>query len=224
MNTFDEFQPEVRRHPRAPAAWDAADTLRAGIQQCVAASAKAFEAIQHADGHWRGDLTADTTLESDYILLQLWLYPPKAGGWNPPTRAVVGRCCRAVLDRQLPDGGWSIYPRGPSDVNASVKAYSALKIAGVEGPEMLRAKERILQLGGVQECNSYVRINLSLFGLYPRRDVPTVPPEMVLLPGDILYELSSWTRLIVVPLSIVQAVGGIRRAPDGITLDFFYFR
>ena len=24
-----------------------------------------------------GELTADTTLESDYILLQLWLHPPR---------------------------------------------------------------------------------------------------------------------------------------------------
>jgi len=129
-----------------------------------------------------------------------------------------------VLARQLADGGWNIYPAGPSEVNASVKAYSALKIAGfsADRPEMVRARERILQLGGIQACNSYVRINLSLFGLYPRRYVPTVPPEMVLLPGDILYEMSSWTRTIVVPLSIVQAVGRERSVPKGVTLEEIY--
>ena len=121
----------------------------------------------------------------------------------------------------MPDGGWNIYPNGPSEVNASAKAYSALRIAGVDAnsPEMLRARARILELGGLQACNSYVRINLSLFGLYPRRRVPTVPPEIMLLPGDILYEMSSWTRAIVVPLSIVQAVGKQRPAPEGLSLD-----
>ena len=59
----------------------------------------------------------------------------------------------------------------------------------------------------MQAANSYVKINLSLFGLYPRKHVPTVPPEIVLLPGNVLYEMSSWTRSILVPLSIVQARG-----------------
>jgi squalene-hopene/tetraprenyl-beta-curcumene cyclase len=46
-----------------------------------------------------------------------------------------------------------------------------------------------------------------------------VPPEIVLLPGNVLYEMSSWTRSILVPLSIVQARGSNRRAPAGFELD-----
>ena len=84
---------------------------------------------------------------------------------------------------------------------------------------MVRLRSAILDLGGIQAANSYVKINLSLFGLYPRAFVPTVPPELVLLPGHILYEMSSWTRAIVVPLSIVQAVGGTRPAPAGFHLN-----
>ena len=86
---------------------------------------------------------------------------------------------------------------------------------------MQRLRGSILELGGIQAANSYVKINLSLFGLYPRAFVPTVPPELVLLPGGslymggVLYEMASWTRAIVVPLSIVQSVGGVRPAPDG---------
>jgi squalene-hopene/tetraprenyl-beta-curcumene cyclase len=71
----------------------------------------------------------------------------------------------------------------------------------------------------LQAANSYVKINLSLFGLYPRQHAPSVPPEIVLLPGNVLYEMSSWTRSILVPLSIVQARGSNRRAPAGFTLD-----
>ena len=84
---------------------------------------------------------------------------------------------------------------------------------------MIRLRDCILSLGGIQAANSYVKINLSLFGLYPRAYVPTVPPELVLLPGNILYEMSSWTRAIVVPLSIVQAIGGTRPVPLGFHLN-----
>ncbi len=176
---------------------------------------------QSAEGFWCGELTADTTLESDYILLQLWLHQPEGAGWNPPTRERIGRAARSILERQLPDGGFNIYSGGPSEVSATVKAYCALKLAGVspDGGPLAAARERVLALGGLQAANSYVKINLSLFGLYPRRHVPSVPPEIVMLPGNVLYEMSSWTRSILVPLSIVQARGANRRAPTGFTVD-----
>ena len=189
-----------------------AATLRAG---------EAVLALQKADGYWCGDLLADTTLESDYVLLQLWLYPPEAGVWRPPTGGRIEKTRGAILARQLPDGGFNIYPDGPAELNATVKAYAALKLAGLsaESEPLTRARECVLRLGGIQETNSYVRINLSLFGLYPRRHVPTIPPELVLLPGGLIYEMSSWTRAIVVPLSIVQSRAGRRPVPAGFDLD-----
>lgn len=84
---------------------------------------------------------------------------------------------------------------------------------------MVRARERALALGGLQSCNSYTKINFSLFDLYPRQYAPSVPPEIVMVPGNILYEMSSWTRTIIVPLSIVQSVGGTRRTPGGLRVD-----
>ena len=154
-----------------------------------------------------GDLTAHTTFESDYILLQLWLNQPDNGGWNPPTRARIDQASRAILDRQLADGGWNIYARRPlrcqRDDEGILGAEAGGHSAGVRRDGRRRAS--ILTLGGLQAANSYTKINLSLFGLYPRRHVPSVPPEIVLLPGDVLYQMSSWSRAILVPLSIVQA-------------------
>ena len=82
-----------------------------------------------------------------------------------------------------------------------------------------RARDTILGLGGIQEANSYVRINLSLFGLYPKRHVPTIPVELALVPGGLIYEMSSWTRAIVMPLSIIQAKTDTRPVPAGFNLD-----
>jgi squalene-hopene/tetraprenyl-beta-curcumene cyclase len=191
------------------------------LEQAIAKSAAALLNMQHPEGYWCGELTADSTLESDFILLQLWLHQPGESGWNPPFRHRLDKACVAIRDRQLPDGGWEIFPGGGADVNATARAYTVLKICGYDPlmPQLVRARERVLALGGLQACNSYTKINFSLFGLYPRRYTPSVPPEIVLLPGDILYEMSSWSRTILVPLSIVQAVGRQRSAPTGVNVE-----
>ena len=191
------------------------------IETAIRRAREALAKQQSPDGFWCGELTADTTLESDYILLQLWLHQPEGRVWNPPTRARIDKAVRSILERQLSDGGFNIYTGGPAEVSATVKAYTALKLAGVDAVSdpLRRARRCILDLGGLQAANSYVKINLSLFGLYPRKYVPTVPPEIVMLPGGVLYEMSSWTRSILVPLSIVQSCGRGRRAPAGFALD-----
>ena len=51
--------------------------------------------LQRPEGYWWAELTADSTLESDYILLQMWLYPPEGRVWNPPNRDQVDRAARA---------------------------------------------------------------------------------------------------------------------------------
>jgi squalene-hopene/tetraprenyl-beta-curcumene cyclase len=196
------------------------DSAAASVAQAIARASDWLLAQQSDKGYWWGDLTADTTLESDYILLQLWLYPPSGANWNPPTRVQVDRAAASILARQSPDGGFSIYPGGPSDVSASVKAYFALKLTGhpVSSEPMARLRACILSHGGLQAANSYVKINLSLFNLFPREHVPSVPPEMILM-GRVLYHMSAWARAIVVPLSIVQSLNKGRPAPAGFSLD-----
>jgi squalene-hopene/tetraprenyl-beta-curcumene cyclase len=198
--------------------------LRPAIDASLATASKALLELQHRDGYWCAELLADSTLESDYVLLQLWLHPPAEGAWNPPSQKRIEKACKSILDRQLADGGWNIYPQGPSEVNATVRAYTALKLGGhsTSAPYMLRALERALALGGLQACNSYTKINFSLFDLFPKKYAPSVPPEIVMLPADVLYEMSSWSRAIVVPLSIVQAIGLERSAPEGFNVEELY--
>ncbi|HEY6345336.1 MAG TPA: squalene--hopene cyclase [Bryobacteraceae bacterium] len=175
---------------------------------------------QTPEGYWWADLTADSTLESDFVLLQLWLDPPVNGAWNPRTRPLIEKAVQSILDRQLPDGGFNIYAHGPSELNATIKAYTALKLGGLgeDDPHLAGARQRILALGGLQAANSYVKINLSLFDLYPRRYAPSIPPELILL-GNFIYEMSSWTRAIVMPLSVLHAMNPRRPVPAGFTLD-----
>ncbi len=197
------------------------ESVSGAASRCVRRAAEALLNLQNPQGYWWGELTADSTLESDYILLQLWLYPPDADGvWRPPNRQQIDRAVRSILKRQLPDGGFNIYEKGPADLSATVKAYFALKLAGIaaDDPALRQAREVILSLGGIQAANSYVKLNLNLFGLYPREHCPSIPPEMLLLPANFIYRMSSWTRAIVIPLAIVHAADPRRPVPAGFDL------
>ncbi|HYL74299.1 MAG TPA: squalene--hopene cyclase [Bryobacteraceae bacterium] len=201
------------------------DSLLAGASKAAGRAVDYFLRTQSHEGYWWAELTADTTLESDYILLQLWLHPPVDGVWNPPTRALIDKAVESILDRQLPDGGFNIYPQGPTDLSATVKAYFSLKLAGVayDDPRLATARQRILALGGIQSANSYVKVNLSLFDLYPREDCPSIPPEIMLL-GKFIYQMSSWTRAIVIPLSIVHSMNPRRPVPAGFNLQELFLK
>ena len=129
------------------------DALVASAQQTLERAARHLVELQHPDGYWCALLTADTTLESDYILLQLWLHAPVDGVWNPPNRAQIGRAADRILSQQLPDGGFNIYVKGPSEISASVKAYFALKLASLiydklppDDPRLARLRDRIIEL------------------------------------------------------------------------------
>lgn len=197
------------------------NTLESAAESAMRRASRHLVGMQQKDGHWCAELTADTTLESDFILFQLWLYPPVNGRWEPASRPLVDKAVQSILDRQLPDGGFNIYVDGPSEISASVKAYFALKLAGVpvDDPRMARLRKRILDLGGIQAANSYVKINLSLFDLFPRQYCPSIPPEIVLLPFDMLYQMSSWTRAIVASLAIAHSSRLHRPAPAGFKLE-----
>jgi squalene-hopene/tetraprenyl-beta-curcumene cyclase len=158
--------------------------------------------LQAQEGYWLGELEADTTLESDYIFYLHVL------GKAEPGR--IGKLANYVRRRQLPDGGWNIYFGGPSELNATVKAYFALKLAGdaQDEPHMQRALGRVHELGGIEASNSYTRFYLALSGAVGWEMVPAVPPELMLLPSWFainIYEMSSWTRGIVIPLAILHA-------------------
>lgn len=199
--------------------------VRSSVQetrQVAIEAARSLQTRQHEEGYWYGDLIGDSTLQSDYILMQMWLYPAAADGtWNPPNMPTIRKVAQVLLDTQRPDGGWSIYEPGPSEINATVRAYTMLKMTGmdIDDPRMKKARALVLRLGGIQACNSYTKINYSFFDLFPRKYCPTIPPEVMIIPGNVLYEMSSWTRSIIVPLSIIQALGGSRPTPGGMNID-----
>ncbi|MBI5882930.1 MAG: squalene--hopene cyclase [Elusimicrobia bacterium] len=168
------------------------------------------------EGYWCGPLRADTTIDSDTIMLLNFL--------GRGSSIKVRRFANRILKAQLSDGGWPIYPSGPADISATVKAYWALKFAGhsPNEPSMVRARRRIRELGGIHKVNTYTKFYLAIFGQYDWAGVPTIPPELMLFPNWFyfnIYQMSSWTRSIVVPLSVVWASQPRMTCPTHAVID-----
>ena len=172
---------------------------------------------QKPDGHWCAELEGDNILESEYVMLLCFL----GGGVPRKTDEVrVRRACEHLRLSQLDSGGWSIYPGGPVDPNPTVKSYFALKLAGddPEAPHMQKARQAAQACGGVEACNSFTKLFLCVFGQYAWADAPAVPPELIRMPLWFpinIWEMSSWSRAIVVPLAIVWALKPSCEVPNG---------
>ncbi len=179
----------------------------APLRQAISRTRQWLLAEQHPDGYWVGELEGDTILESEYILLLAWL-----GREQEP---IAKKCAAHLLNVQIPAGGWAMYPGGPIEISASVKAYFALKLTGHDpaGEPLQRARAAILANGGADAVNSFTRFYLALLGQIEYEQCPVVPPEFMLLPKWFpinLYAVSAWSRTIIVPLSIMSAHRPVR--------------
>src|SRR6266536_4289906 len=192
------------------------EDLASRASAAIDAARKWLFSRQHEDGYWCGELEADTTLESDYILVHTLL------GTGNQER--FQKCANYILRGQNEDSGWPIYNGGPSNISASVKAYFSLKLAGYkpDHPALQRANAKILELGGVTKVNTFTKIYLCFLGQYDYDAVPAIPPEIVLFPNWFwfnIYEISSWSRAILLPLSNCYAKKPFKKIPDEWNID-----
>ncbi|HTR43374.1 MAG TPA: squalene--hopene cyclase [Pseudomonadales bacterium] len=157
--------------------------------------------LQKPEGYFVGELMVDSTLVSDMVAYHHWD--------GRVDKAWQRKAVHRLFSMQLRDGGWNIYYGGPSEVNATIKAYLALKLAGVSetDPRMLRARQVALSLGGVPRMNTFSKLYLALLGLFPWEYVPTIPCEFILIGKWFhvnFWEMSNWSRGMLVPLAIIN--------------------
>src|SRR5262245_34730606 len=157
--------------------------------------------LQDPAGFWLGELEADATITSEYLLLRHLVGTPDPG--------LEAKAVRYIRERQTADGSWNLYEAGAGDVSASIKAYFALKMAGVPPGDgaMVRARRWILDHGGPVQANVFTKITLALFGQYPWGGVPAMPVEIMLLPRWSyfnVWEISYWSRTVLIPLLILM--------------------
>ncbi|NJN70573.1 MAG: hypothetical protein HC801_10060 [Nitrospira sp.] len=90
---------------------------------------------------------------------------------------------------------------------------------------MIRAKERILAMGGVLQTNVFTKITLALFEQYDWEGVPHMPVEIMLLPKKFyfsIYAISYWSRVVLIPLLIVFAHRPVCQIPREQGIDELY--
>ena len=187
-----------------------AGSARERLETAIRRAQQNLLRLQHAEGYWCGELFVDSTLCSDAVLYMHWA--------DELDFVLQEKCVAHIRRRQLPDGGWNIHEGGPSEVSASVKAYFALKLAGhaPTQPWMQEARACILRLGGIPKMNTYAKLYLALLGQFPWKYLPTVPVEIVFFPRWSffnIYELSSWSRAMLIPLAILNHHKPTRQLP-----------
>ena len=205
------------RHPFLPESGVTPPTIvHSEVDTAIERAQAALLAAQAPDGHWVGELEADSTITSEYLLLCHML--------DRVDRDREAKMVKYLRERQLPDGGWSLYEGGPPNISATIKAYFAMKVAGVsvDDPAMEQARARVRDWGGPVEANVFTKILLALFGEYDWRGVPSMPVEIMLLPRWSyfnLLEVSYWSRTVIVPLLILMDSKPVKRLPDSCRLD-----
>ncbi len=172
---------------------------------------------QHEDGWWNGKLESNCCMEAEWLLALHFL----GAGDRPEVGAIV----QSLLDQRRGDGSWEVYHGAPSgDINTTVECYFALRSCGRNPgePEMRRTRDWILDHGGLGEVRVFTRYWLALFGEWPWRHTPTLPPEIIFLPPWAplnIYRFSQWGRATMVPLCVLSARRPVRRLPADRRLD-----
>jgi squalene-hopene/tetraprenyl-beta-curcumene cyclase len=188
-----------------------------GLDSAIARAQARLLELQAPEGHWVGELEPPSSITSEYLLLRHLIDRVN----RERDRTAVGYLRR----RQLPDGGWSLFEGGPAHLSTTIKAYFAMKLAGVstEDPAMARARGRIRSMGGPVKADVFTKIQLALFGEYDWNGVPTMPVELMLLPPPFflfnIYEISYWSRTVLVPLLVIMDRKPVKWLPPALALD-----
>jgi squalene-hopene/tetraprenyl-beta-curcumene cyclase len=167
---------------------------------------------QDEEGYWVDELEGNVTISAELIFFMHFtdrLDPVKQD-----------RIVKYLLHRQREDGSWPLFYGGLCDINSTVEAYMALKMAGLpaDQKEMVRARQAIFANGGIKKTRVFTKMFLAMFGQVSWDDCPAVPAEIILLPNWFplnIYEISSWSRCTVVPLSVVRSLEPVHELPEG---------
>jgi squalene-hopene/tetraprenyl-beta-curcumene cyclase len=159
-------------------------------------------ALQQAPGFWKAELETNVTMDAEDLLLRQFL--------GVRREAETREAAAWIRSQQRADGGWATHPHGEADLSTSIEAWVALRLAGdpADAAHMRRAAELCRDLGGIGASRVFTRIWLALFGEGSWRDLPALPPELILLPPWFplnVYDFACWARQTIVPLTVVAA-------------------
>ncbi|MCL2760631.1 MAG: squalene--hopene cyclase [Desulfuromonadales bacterium] len=176
---------------------------------------------QLPEGYWWAELESNVTITAEYLMLFHIL--------DMVDKEREGKIVNYLLEKQTEEGYWTIYYGGPGDLSTTIEAYFALKLAGIpaEHPAMKKAREFVLENGGIIKSRVFTKIFLAIFGEFSWLGIPSMPIELMLLPNWAyfnMYELSSWSRATIIPLSVVMSERPVVKIPESATVQELYVR
>jgi len=189
------------------------------VAQAIAASQEYLLSIQNPAGYWWAELESNVTITAEVVLLHKI--------WGTDKARPLHKVAAYLRQEQREHGGWELFYGDGGELSTSVEAYMALRLLGVPAsdPALVRARQFILQRGGISKTRIFTKLHLALIGCYNWRGIPSLPPWIMLLPEAFpvnIYEMSSWARSSTVPLLIVCDRKPIFLADQGINLDELY--
>jgi squalene-hopene/tetraprenyl-beta-curcumene cyclase len=186
-------------------------TVGTDLDRALDAGVQRLLSLQREDGFWVAELESNVTMTAQHIFWHEFL--------RIADEDTVRRSANELLARRREDGTWAIYWGGESDLDATVEAYTALRMAGVaaDDPRLAGARSFIEEQGGIGASRVFTRMWLALFGLWPWEEIQAIPPELVLLAPELplsVYSFGCWARQTLVALSIVMHYRPVRRLPE----------
>jgi squalene-hopene/tetraprenyl-beta-curcumene cyclase len=174
--------------------------LRSAATQAVARGRRHLLGLQRPDGAWWGELESNATMTAEHLFVMCV--------FGRATDEVKRKVAAELLATQREDGSWPVWFGGPADLSVAVEAYSALRLCGVpaDNPRMVRTRDLVRSLGGVNRSRFFTRLWLAVLGQHPWRSLPYLPPELIFLPPRAplsIYRFASWARQTFVALMVV---------------------
>ncbi len=166
---------------------------------------------QKPEGYWAGMVESNSCIEAQ------WLICAHILGYDLPIKAGI---MRGLYSRQRADGSWDTYPHAPAgDINSTVEVYAAMHAMGepADRPELARARAWIREHGGLADVRVFTRYWLALIGIWPWRNTPNLPPEIIRFPlwfPFSIYHFAQWARATMVPLAVLCARRPVFPLPD----------
>jgi squalene-hopene/tetraprenyl-beta-curcumene cyclase len=189
------------------------------VPEAIAASQNYLLSVQNPNGYWWAELESNVTITAEVVLLHKI--------WRSDRSRPLQKIETYLRSQQRQHGGWELFYGDGGELSTSVEAYMALKLLGVpaEDPAMIKARKFILERGGISKTRIFTKLHLALIGCYSWEGIPSLPPWIMLLPDNFLfniYEMSSWARSSTVPLLIVCDRKPVYQIDPAITLNELY--
>lgn len=158
-----------------------------------------YQNLQSTDGHFAGEYGGPLFLLPGLVIGSYITNASFPDEWRI-------EITRYLQSEQNSDGGWGLHIVGPSTVFGTSCNYIVLRLLGnsPDLPFMVKARNKLHQLGGATGSPSWGKTWMALLGVYDWQGVNPVPPELLCLPDWLPIHPWRWwihTRMVYIPMS-----------------------